>query len=610
MRKEQTDFDVEDFLANLTHRPGVYRMLSEDGRILYVGKARDLKKRVSSYYRKRGQSRKNQLMMAQVSRIEITVTNTEAEALLLENNVIKEYHPRYNILLRDNKSYPYIRVTVDDKFPRLAFYRGSRKHSGRYFGPYPDAGAVRETLNLLHKLFQIRQCRDSFFSNRTRPCLQYQIKRCSAPCVGLVDKGSYRENLGLALEFLSGNSNKVTDTLIARMDEAACEQRYEDAARFRDRVEILRRVTERQYVSSERGDIDIVACEINSGFVCVQVFNVRGGLHIGNKAYHPDLPDGTVNKGELLTAFLGQYYLARKAPHEIILDAPPNDSDSLRTMLETQSGHKVKILTDARGRKRKWLNIAKENAACVLKSQLASKANLKKQFQSLREALMLPEIPMRMECFDVSHTMGEATVASCVVFGAEGALKQEYRRFNIKDVKGGDDYAAMHQALKRRYQRLMKEGGRVPDVLFIDGGKGQLGEARSVLEELGVEGLALVAVAKGAERKPGMETLLQIENDRMIALKPDTPALYLVQQIRDEAHRFAIAGHRRQRAKKRNTSPLEALPGVGPKRRHNLIKHFGGFRGVSRASTEEISKVPGVSMKLAESIYESLHTNS
>ena len=602
-----TSFDIEDFLKNLTHRPGVYLMLDQTDNVLYVGKAKDLKKRVSSYFRKQGYSTKTKLMLEQMQQIQVSITDTEADALLLENNLIKERNPRYNILLRDDKSYPYIRVTTQDEFPRLSFYRGSCKQSGRYFGPYPSAGAVRETLNLLCKLFQLRQCDNSFFKNRSRPCLQYQIKRCTAPCVGFISTATYRENLDLAVEFLSGNSRKIIGTLVHRMDQLSEQKKYEQASQVRDQIETLRQVTNRQHVSSDRGDLDIIAGAIEGGSVCVQVFNVRGGLSIGNKAHYPSLPSEDVGGGELLTAFIGQYYLTRKIPHQIVLAEKPDDGGSLRVMLEKKVGHQVQIITSPRGQKRQWLETAKKNASYDLKTHLASKLGFQKQLKSLRDTLSLPELPMRMECFDISHTMGEETVASCVVFGHEGAVKQEYRRFNIRNVAAGDDYAAMRQAVERRYRRLIAGEGKLPDILFIDGGKGQLNEALIVLQELGVQGVTVVAVAKGVERKPGLEKIFLAQNDQILLVQADDAALHLIQQIRDEAHRFAISGHRGRRAKKRRQSPLEELPGLGPKRRHNLIKYFGGIRGVSSASIEELSRVNGISQNIAESIYERLH---
>ncbi len=602
-------FDPAEFVQNLTQRCGVYTMFDGQGKVLYVGKAKNLKKRVASYFRNYGHSAKTRLLLEQIAHIEATVTHTEAEALLLENNLIKGYCPRYNILLRDDKSYPYIRVTSDDQFPRLSFYRGSRKRPGKYFGPYPSASAVRETLNLLFKLFQLRQCRDSFFKNRTRPCLQYQIKRCSAPCVNYIDPAAYHDSLKLAVEFLSGNSERLIRTLVERMDRAAELQEYEKASQYRDQVETLRQVSERQYMNAGRGELDIIACEYRGGAVCMQVIYVRGGLNIGSRSYYPRLPQGNheLSINEMLTAFLGQYYLSHKIPNEIVLHERPSDVESLRMMLENKAGHKVKIAANVRGRKRKWLEIAQENAACALSLRLASKSSMRRRLISLQETLGLSEMPTRMECFDVSHTMGDSTVASCVVFDSEGPLKKDYRRFNILGITAGDDYAAMGQALTRHYRRLLAGEGCIPDILFIDGGKGQLKRAQEVMKELVVHKVIVIAVAKCRSRKPGWETLLLEREGKTVTLQTNSAVLHLVQQIRDEAHRFAIAGHRNLRAKKQQHSLLEELPGLGPKRRHNLMRYFGGLQSVARAGIEEISKVPGVSLQLAKLIHRRLH---
>ena len=604
-----SDFDAEDFLCNLTHKPGVYRMLDNKGDLLYVGKATDLKKRVMTYFRKQNSGTKLQLMMNQMHCVEITVTATEVEALLLENNLIKEYHPRYNVLLRDDKSYPYIRVTAAD-FPQITFYRGSRKRPGRYFGPYPSVGSVREALKLMFKLFRLRQCDDAFFKNRARPCLQYQIKRCSAPCVGLIDKDAYREDLALATEVLSGNAQKVVGVLVERMDEASRQEDYENAARCRDQIQTLRRMFEQQRVSGGQGDADIIAACTKGGSACVQVFSVRGGLNIGNRAYYPVLPYAGISEGELLTTFIGQYYLSRQVPMELILSHAPDDAQTLQEMLKHKAGHKVTLTASTRGTRRKWLDFACDNAVAALDARLLSKFSMQKRLAALQEMLGLEEAPTRMECFDISHMQGEATVASCVVFDGDGPLKSEYRRFNIKGVTEGDDYAAMRQATERRYRRLVASEGKLPDVLFIDGGKGQVSQAREVLQELGVVGVALVGVAKGPQRKPGMETLLLADGEQFITLDTDSVGLHLIQQIRDEAHRFAITGHRLQRAGRRKRSQLEEITGLGPKRRQQLLKHFGGLRGINRASVEELSKVAGISVRLAASIYETLHVEA
>jgi len=602
---EAAPFDPASFLRTLTHRPGVYRMLGGAGEGLYVGKAKDLKKRVASYFRSNVSSARIRSMVSQIHNIEVTVTRTEAEALLLESNLIKEHRPRYNVLLRDDKSYPYILVT-DHAFPRLTFHRGARKPGGRYFGPYPSAGAVRETLNLLQKLFLVRQCEDSFFQNRSRPCLQYQIRRCTAPCVGLVNEATYRQDVEHAVQFLEGKSEAVIRDLVVRMEQASERLAFEEAARYRDQITRLRQISEQQYISGAGGDVDIIACHQASGQACVQVFFVRGGHHLGNKALFPSVPEDT-SAEELISAFLAQYYLSREVPAEIILSHVPEDAEVLTEVLGERRGRAVSLSWNVRGERARWLEMAERNAELALRTRLASRAGMRERLEALAEALDLDELPSRMECFDISHTQGELTVASCVVFDAEGPVKSDYRRFNIEGITPGDDYAAMRQALQRRYTRLKEGEGRLPDVLFIDGGKGQVRQALEVLEELQVQGVSVVGVAKGADRKPGLETLVLSDSERPTILPPGSSALHLIQQIRDEAHRFAITGHRQRRAKARTASPLEQIPGMGPKRRQQLLKHFGGLRGVSRAGVAELSKVPGISRKLAQQIYDSFH---
>ena len=601
--------DVLDFLRNMTHKPGVYQMLGADREVLYIGKAKNLKKRVASYFQKRGLGTKTQLMIQQMRQVEVTVTSTEAEALLLENNLIKHHHPRYNVLLKDDKSYPYIHVS-DEVFPKLSFYRGGRKQAGQYYGPYSSVVAVRETLNLIFKLFRLRQCDTSVFKNRTRPCLQHQIKRCSAPCVGLIGKADYNEDLTLATDVLSGHTQKVITTLVERMNAASEHQEYELAARCRDRIQALRQVSERQCVSFDKGDVDVIACAIKAGSACVQVLSVRGGLNVGTRAYYPRLPYGDVSAQVLLNKFIGQYYLSRQIPQELVVSHVPDDAQVLQQMLESQAKRKVLLTTVKRGKKYRWVKFALENAALSLDSRLSSRAGMQKRLTALRKMLGLQEIPTRMECFDVSHTQGESAVASCVVFDASGPLKSEYRRFNIKDITAGDDYAAIHQAIARRYRRLVAGEGKLPDVLFVDGGKGQVAQAKKALRELCVDGVMVVGVAKGAERKPGAETLLLADGNQFIELDTDSTALYLVQQIRDEAHAFAITGHRRRRLKRRNRSLLEDIAGIGIKRRQRLMSYFGGLQGISAASAGEISKVPGISRCLAESIHAALRAEA
>ncbi len=581
-------------------------MLNAQGKVLYVGKARNLKKRVASYFRSSGLPAKTQALMAQVQHIEVTVTHSESEALILENNLIKEFKPRYNILLRDDKSYPYIHLSAHADFPRFGFYRGGKQEPGRYFGPYPSASAVRESLQLLQKLFPVRQCEDSFYRNRSRPCLQYQIKRCTAPCVGLVEPETYQQDVHHAVLFLEGKNNQVIDELVARMEEAATRLHFEEAARYRDQIATLRHVQEQQYVSGERGDLDVIAAVAHHGLGCVEVFYVRNGRVLGNKTFHPQHSQDTDAAG-ILAAFLPQYYLGREVPGEILVNHVLKDRELFERTLAAHTGHRVTISNKVRGERARWLALAAANAQHAVSRQLANKANTLQRFEALQEALNLDDLPQRIECFDISHTMGEATVASCVVFDTEGPLKSDYRRFNIEDITPGDDYAAIHQALLRRYTRLSQGEGKLPDVLFIDGGKGQLAQAAQVLEELQIGNVALIGIAKGPERKPGAESLFLSGVKQPFILPNDSSALHLIQQIRDEAHRFAITGHRQRRGKSRNSSPLEHIPGLGPKRRRSLLSHMGGMQEVARAGVEELAKVHGISKDLAQRIYDVLH---
>ena len=606
MPEQTSSFDAGDFLKTLTSRPGVYRMLDAQHDVLYVGKARNLKKRVSSYFRKTGLNAKTQALVGQIAGIEVTVTNTEGEALLLENNLIKQHQPRYNVLLRDDKSYPYIYLSTDQEFPRLSFHRGARRGKGRYFGPYPSSGAVRESLHLLQKLFRVRQCEDSFFRNRARPCLQYQIKRCTAPCVGHVSTADYAEDVRNTVMFLEGKSSTVIDGMVKKMERAAADLHYEQAAEIRDQIASLHRVQEKQYVSNERGDLDIVACATDRGHTCIQVFFVRRGRNLGNTVFFPKNPAESGSE-DVLSAFLSQYYIGREIPAELLLSHRPADSSLLREVLGEQAGHRVRLTTSVRGDRARWLRLARSNAEQALASWLNTRKGYAGRLRELQSALELPETPERMECFDISHTSGEATVASCVVFGMEGPLKSDYRRFNIEHIQPGDDYGAMEQALTRRYTRLMKGEGKLPDLLFIDGGKGQVSSAVSALEELQVTGVRIVGVAKGPERKPGLETLFIAGDGRAVHLPDNSPALHLIQQIRDEAHRFAITGHRQRRAKTRRTSALEGIPGVGPKRRQQLLKQFGGLQEVARAGVDDLVGVKGINRALAQQIYDAFH---
>ena len=597
-------FDPKAFVETLTRRPGVYRMVDAAGEVLYVGKARDLKRRVASYF-SRALIGRIQLMVSQVARVEVTVTHTEAEALILENQLIKSLKPRYNILLRDDKSYPYIYVSAD-AFPRLAFHRGARSARGRYFGPYPSAAAVRETLRLLQKIFPVRQCEDSVYRNRSRPCLQHQIHRCTAPCVGLVSEERYAHDVADTVLFLEGKTGEVVGQLVGRMEAAAQRLEFEQAAQLRDRIQALRQIQERQYVSGERGDLDLVACALRGGQACVQVFYVRAGRNLGNRAYFPKVPDES-SPAEVISAFVAQFYLGRETPAEILVSHEPADAAVLAETLTEQAGHRVRITASVRGVRARWLGLAAQNAGIALDARLASRAGAQARVEALREVLGLDEPPERMECVDVSHTMGELTVASCVVFDASGPLKSDYRRYNIAGITPGDDYAAMEQMLRRRYTRIQAGEGKSPDILFIDGGKGQLAAAQRVLEDLGVQDVRLVGVAKGPDRRPGMEQLFLSDQGEPLILPADSPALHLIQQIRDEAHRFAITGHRQRRGGSRSTSVLEEIPGVGPKRRQQLLKQFGGLRGLARAGIEDIAKVDGISAQLARQIYEAFH---
>jgi len=604
--------DAKKLIESLPVRPGIYRMVGGDDEILYVGKARNLRKRVQSYFRKSGLSPRMLSLMQQVRGVETTVTRTETEALLLENNLIKSLHPRYNILLRDDKSYPYIFVSGNQEFPRIGFHRGARREPGRYFGPYASAFAVRETLNLLQKIFRVRQCQDSFFRNRSRPCLQYQIKRCSAPCVGLVDIGRYQQDVQQAVMFMEGRSQTVVEDSVKRMDRASEKQDYETAALYRDRIALLKRLQERQYVSGDGGDADVLAIVSAPESTCIVVTFIRGGQNLGSKSFFPRLGAESSSR-EILSAFLSQYYLSagrpggRSIPSRIYLSETVADRLLLERVFSQQAGKKVYLSVATRGTPRRWVQMAQMNAAETLRRELSGKIDMRRRFEALRDALTLEAAPERVECFDISHTMGESAVASCVVFDADGPVKSDYRRFNIEGIEPGDDYGAMTQALTRRYRRVKEGEGRLPDLLLIDGGKGQLSAAESVMQELQVVGVKLVAVAKGRERKPGKEQLFLSGSRRPTILPPVSPALHLIQQIRDEAHRFAIAGHRMRRGRARTASALERIPGIGGKRRQTLLKNFGGLREVARAGIEDLARVPGISQDLAQKIYAAFH---
>jgi excinuclease ABC subunit C len=599
-------FDAREFLRTVSSRPGVYRMLGVDRELLYVGKAGNLRKRLASYFRSQGLSAKTRVLVEQIAAIEITVTHTEGEALLLESNLIKQHRPRYNVLLRDDKSYPWIFLSSRHDFPRLALHRGARRAAGRYFGPYPNAGSVRESLHLLQKLFRVRQCEDGFFRNRSRPCLQYQIRRCTAPCVGLVSKQAYAQDVRRTVLFLEGKGSEVIDDLVKCMDDAAAGREYEQAAVYRDQIASLRHVQEKQYISRDQGDSDILACAVLNGIACVQVFMVRGGRNLGNTGFFPRMPL-EMDPDEVLAAFIPQYYQDREIPPEILLSHAPADVTLIAGMLGGLAGRSGDIRSNVRGDRARWVAMAVENARRAIQARLDAGKGHAARLLSLAEALGLDEPPARIECFDISHTGGESTVASCVVFGPDGPLKSDYRRFNIEDVQAGDDYAAMTQALTRRYTRLRKGEGKLPDLLLIDGGKGQLAVASRVLEELQIEEVRVMGVAKGPGRKPGLETLHFAGAGAPSALPADSPALHLIQQIRDEAHRFAITGHRQRRARSRNTSPLENIPGVGARRRQLLLQQFGGLQEVARAGIEDLARIRGINHALARQIYDAFH---
>lgn len=601
-------FDAQAFSKTLTNRPGVYRMLDEHGHVLYVGKARNLKKRVSSYFGDRAQmSGKTRALMSHTHSLEVTVTHTEGEALLLENNLIKDAQPRYNVMLRDDKSFPYIYFATDQEFPRLAFHRGPRRGKGSYFGPYPSAGATRETLNLLQKLFRVRQCEDTFFKNRSRPCLQHQIHRCTAPCVGFVDADAYLDDVRHASMFLEGKSEEMIEELVARMKNSSEGLDFEAAARYRDQISNVRRVQARQYISGAKGDVDVIAVAVRESLAVVQVFYIREGQSLGNKSYFPRNTGGA-SAVEILEAFVSQYYLSgpadRRIPHEIIAGEALQHPEPLLEVLQKRAGRGVRFTHRVRGERARWLKMALSNAQLALDQRLADRSSVRDRLQALQEALDLDDTPERIECFDISHTQGEATVASCVVFESDGPVKSDYRRFNIKDVQSGDDYAAMRQALSRRYTRLRKEDGKLPDIVLLDGGKGQLSQALSVLEELQIDDMLLLSVAKGPSRRAGLESLFMPGRASPLLLQPSSPALLLIRQIRDEAHRFAITGHRGQRRRARNTSTLEQIPGIGAKRRQRLLTEFGGLQGVARAGIEDLSRVHGINHALAQAIYD------
>ncbi len=605
-----TTFNADDFLQHCTRHPGVYRMFDAEGRLLYVGKAKNLKNRLTSYFKSKQLAPKTAALVAKIAQLETTITPSETEALLLEQTLIKEWRPPYNILLRDDKSYPYVLLS-NDEFPALSIERGQKKGKGRYFGPYPSAGAIRESLALLQKAFQVRQCSNSFYSNRSRPCLQYQIKRCKAPCVGLVGPTEYAEDVRLSSLFLEGRSDYLTRELGQRMEQASAVLEFEQAAQYRDQISLIRRVQDQQSMEGGHGNVDVIAAFSLPGGACVHILNVRDGRVLGGKNHFPKTAIEQ-DSADILNAFLGQYYLSGRTqdlPDELIVNQNHPDLALLAGAFGQLHGKSLSISQQVRGTRARWQRLAVTNAEQGLQARLSSHSQIGQRFAALAEALDVDGDTSleRIECFDISHTMGEATVASCVVFGREGARKNDYRRFNISGITPGDDYAAMHQALSRRFGNHKDGEGQLPDVLLIDGGKGQLQMAREVLDELAIGGIILIGVAKGVTRKAGMETLFLNDSDTILELDEHSPALHLIQQVRDEAHRFAITGHRARRGKTRRTSTLEGIAGVGPKRRRELLNYFGGLQELSRASIDEIAKTPGISTTLAETIYQALH---
>ncbi|MEQ4532393.1 MAG: excinuclease ABC subunit UvrC [Mixta sp.] len=604
-------FDATSFLKTVTSQPGVYRMYDSGGTVIYVGKAKDLKKRLSSYFRSNLASRKTEALVANIHHIDVTVTHTETEALLLEHNYIKLYQPRYNVLLRDDKSYPYIFLS-GDPHPRLAIHRGAKHAKGEYFGPFPNGYAVRETLALLQKIFPIRQCENNVYRNRTRPCLQYQIGRCLGPCVaGLVSEEEYAQQTDYVRLFLAGKDDQVLNMLVSRMEQASQALRFEEAARLRDQIQAVRRVTEKQFVSNQGDDLDVIGVAYDAGLACLHVLFIRQGKVLGSRSYFPKIPGGT-ELAEVVQTFVGQFYLqgseSRSLPGEILLDFTLPERELLADSLSEIAGRRIHIQSKPRGDRARYLKLARTNAATALVTKLTQQSTIHQRLTALADALDLPQVK-RMECFDISHTMGEQTVASCVVFDSNGPVRAEYRRYNITGITPGDDYAAMNQVLRRRYGKEL-EPEKVPDVILIDGGKGQLAQAKQVFSELNVgwdkDHPLLLGVAKGSDRKAGLETLFLEPEGEGFSLPPDSPALHVIQHIRDDSHNHAITGHRNKRAKVKNTSALESIEGVGPKRRQQLLKYMGGLQPLLNASVEEIAKVPGISHALAEKIFYSL----
>jgi len=603
-------FDSKLFLKTVSSSPGVYRMYDEEGTVIYVGKAKDLKKRLTSYFRANLPNVKTQALVSHIANIDVTVTHSETDALILENDYIKQYMPRYNVLLRDDKSYPYILLS-DHKHPRLAYHRGPKRDKGSYFGPYPNGGAVRESLHLLQKIFPIRQCDDLYYKSRSRPCLQYQIGRCSAPCVNKVSDEEYAVQVKLASLFLKGKDLQVMTELVSKMEASALALEYELAASYRDQIAALRRVAEQQEVSNTSGDMDVIGAYYASGVACFHLLFIREGKIFGSRSYYPIVPAET-ELDEVLSAFMIQFYLnsdsQRTVPKEILLSHGFDDLPELERAIQTALEKRVEIKTNVRSERANFLRLAVTNATNAVNTRLSHKNTVEQRFLLLEEALEVSTPIQRMECFDISHTMGESTVASCVVFNREGPSKADYRRYNINGITPGDDYAAMKQAITRRFDKIDKSG-KIPDLLFIDGGTGQLRIAQQIVDEKFVDidnTPVLIGVAKGEGRKPGLETLIYGENEQSFTIPADSGALHLIQHIRDESHRFAITGHRNRRQKTRNTSTLESIAGVGPKRRKALLQYLGGIQEVKGASVAELAKVPGISLEMAQTIHDSL----
>jgi len=619
-------FNSKHFLDSCTSKPGVYQMIDNQDNVIYVGKAKNLKNRLNSYFLKNLTQVKTRTLVSHINKIELIVTHTEKEALILENNLIKKFMPKYNICFRDDKSYPYVYVSTEQEFPRLRFHRGVRKGKGKYFGPYPSAGSLRDTLQLIQKIFPVRQCEESFFKNRSRPCLQYQIKRCTAPCVGLISKEKYQAEVGHVILFLEGKNKVVIDELANNMVIASEQLEFEKAALYRDQIIKLRKIQEKQYITQEQGDLDIISSACLKGIGCVQVFLIRGGRNLGNKTFYPKMNKADTS-ADLLQAFIPQYYLKQNLenlnsiPSEIIVSESFDKLELIARVLSQQADKKISIKFSVRGDRVRWLKMSKVNVGHSLDARINSNTTTLKRYEDLVEKFQLHELPSRMECFDISHTSGERTIASCVVFDINGPVKSEYRRFKIENITPGDDYAAIKQALTRRYTRIKNGEEKLPDILFVDGGKGQLSQAEEVLENLQIKNILLIGISKGPERKAGDETILISKKFKVgisenlstfnttLILPSDSMASHLIQNIRDEAHRFAITGHRQSRAKARKTSVLEQIEGLGPKRRQNLLKQFGGLQEIKQAGIDDLNSVSGISLKLAEQIYNTFHSN-